>query len=86
MVEVKVAKNRVQPANSLQAKCFVSWVMTGSELVAVPIFRSCTTFATGCYIPCGVILRDSVVSLFPPDSSSFPPALMPRGQRHPCGR
>ena len=85
MVEVKVAKNRVQeavkkcwdsqprlkvslilrafwdaacnsprffhsfqPANSLQAKCFVSWVMTGSELVAVPIFRSCTTFATGC--------------------------------------
>ncbi len=33
-------KNRVQPANSLQAKCFVSWVMTGSELVAVPNFRS----------------------------------------------
>ena len=40
-------KNREQPANSLQAKC-VSWVMTGSELVAVPDFRSCTTFATGC--------------------------------------
>ena len=49
VVEVKVAKNRVQPANSLQAKCFVSWVMTGGELVAVPIFPSCTTFATGCY-------------------------------------
>ena len=48
MVEVKVAKNRVQPGNSLQAKYFVSWVMTGSELVAVPIFRSCMTFATGC--------------------------------------
>ena len=41
-------KNRVQPANSLQSKCFVSRAMTGSELVAVPIFRSCTTFATGC--------------------------------------
>ena len=37
----------VQPANSLQAKCFVSWVTTGSELVAVPIFRSCMIFATG---------------------------------------
>ena len=48
MVEVKVAKNRVQPANSLQSKCFVSWVMMGGELVAVPIFRSYMTFATGC--------------------------------------
>ena len=47
MVEVKVAKNQVQPANSLQAKCFVSWVMTGGELVAVPDFPSRTTFATG---------------------------------------
>ena len=34
-----------QPADSLQAKCFVSWAMTGGELVAVPIFRSCMTFA-----------------------------------------
>ena len=41
-------ENRVQPANSLQSECFVSRAMTGSELVAVPIFRSCTTFATGC--------------------------------------
>ena len=47
-MEVYVAKNRVQPANSLQAKCIVFWGVTGSELVAVPIFRSCTTFATGC--------------------------------------
>ena len=29
-------KNRVQPANSPQAKCFVSRAMIGSELVAVP--------------------------------------------------
>ena len=79
------AKNRVQPANSPQAKCSVSWVMAGANgwqegvkkcwhsqprrvkigqskklrrlpLVAVPIFphlpvsifRSSTTFATGC--------------------------------------
>ena len=31
-------KNRVQPANSPQAKCFVSRAMMGSELVAVPDF------------------------------------------------
>ena len=40
-------KNRVQPANSLQAKYFVSRAMMG-ELVAVPIFRSRPTFTTGC--------------------------------------
>ena len=34
-------KNRVQPANSLQCKCFVSRAMTRSELVAVHIFRAC---------------------------------------------
>ena len=39
MVEVKAAKNRVQPANLLQAKCFFSRAMMGGELVAVPIFR-----------------------------------------------
>ena len=38
VVEAKVAKKRVQPANSLQAKCSVSRAMTGSELVAVPDF------------------------------------------------
>ena len=40
-----------QPANSLQAKCFFSRAATGSELVAVPIFRifrSWTTIAMGC--------------------------------------
>ena len=47
MVEVKVAKNRVQPANSLQAKCFVSWVMTGSKLVAVPDFSLLHDFCHG---------------------------------------
>ena len=47
-MKVYVAKNRVQPANSLEAKWFVSRAMTGSELVAVPIFRSRSTFATGC--------------------------------------
>ena len=31
-------KNRVQPANSPQAKCFFSRAMMGSELVAVPDF------------------------------------------------
>ena len=31
-------KNGVQPANSPQAKCFVSRAMMGSELVAVPDF------------------------------------------------
>ena len=43
-----LAKKRVQPANSLQVKYFFSRVMTGSELVAVPDFLFCTTFATGC--------------------------------------
>ncbi len=38
MVKVYVAKNRVQPANSLQAEWFVSRAVMGSELVAVPIF------------------------------------------------
>ena len=32
--EVKVAKNRVQPANSLQAKCLFSRAMAEGELVA----------------------------------------------------
>ncbi len=40
VVKVDVSKNRVQPPNSLQAKCFVFWVMTGCELVAAPIFRN----------------------------------------------
>ena len=40
VVEVKVAKNRVQPANSLQAMRFFPRAMAGGELVAVPIFRS----------------------------------------------
>ena len=35
VVKPNVSKNRVQPANSLQAKCFVSRAVTGSELVAV---------------------------------------------------
>ncbi len=48
VVKVHVAKNRVQPANSLQAKCFVSRARMERELVAVPIFRSHPTFATGC--------------------------------------
>ncbi len=47
-MEVDVAKNRVQPANSLQVKCFVSRVMTEGELVAAPIFLSRTTFAAAC--------------------------------------
>ena len=47
MVRVNFAKNRVQPAKSLQAEPVVSRAMTGSELVAVPVFRSRTTFATG---------------------------------------
>ncbi len=33
-------KNRVQPANSLQVKFFVSRALMGGELVAVPIFLS----------------------------------------------
>ncbi len=47
MVKMHVAKNRVQPANSPQAKCFVSRARMESELVTVPIFRSHPTFATG---------------------------------------
>ena len=46
LTPVATQKNRVQPANSLQVKCFSSRVMTGGELVAVPIFLSRTTFAT----------------------------------------
>ncbi len=48
VVKVYVAKNRVQPANSLQANSFASRVVKGRELVAVPIFRSRGTLATGC--------------------------------------
>ncbi len=64
VVEVKVAKNRVQPANSLHAKCFF-WGMMGDELVAVPIFRARTTFAVPLrseHGPCRHDLRDSVDS------------------------
>ena len=47
LVFVLSLKNRVQPANSLQAKCFVSWVMTGSELVAAPDFSLLYDFCHG---------------------------------------
>ena len=36
-------KNRVQPADSLQAKSVVLRAIMGGELVAVPIFRSRAT-------------------------------------------
>ena len=42
--------------------------MTASELVAVlavTIFRSCTTFATGCYPSSGMFSRKMVISLSP---------------------
>ena len=51
MVKVDVTKNRVQSANSLQAKCFVYRAMTGGKLVAVPIppiFHAPATFTTDC--------------------------------------
>ena len=76
VVEVKVAKNRVQPANSLQAKCSVSWVMTGGELVAVPIFPSCTTFATGCYALAGSLAGGVLVS-YPPICRTMPYCFRP---------
>ena len=38
VVEVKVAKNRVQPANSLQVKCFFSRAMTGGRMGGSPHF------------------------------------------------
>ena len=50
MAEVKVAKNRVQPANLLQAKCFVSWVTTGANWWQSPFFaffRSLYNFCHG---------------------------------------
>ena len=69
-------KNRVQPANSLQAKCSVSWVMTGGELVAVPIFPSCTTFATGCYALAGSLAGGVLVS-YPPICRTMPYCFRP---------
>ena len=48
--------------------------MTGSELVAVPIFRSCTTFATGCYaVPGDVDLFVNATSIgLYPDVEAMP--------------
>ncbi len=50
VVKVNFAKNRVQPANSLRAESFCFEDHDASELVAVLavlIFRTRTTFATG---------------------------------------
>ncbi len=48
VVEVKVTKNRVQPANSLQSKCFVSRAMTGGRIGGSPHFSVLHHFASGC--------------------------------------
>ena len=46
-MKMHVAKNRVQPANSPQGKCFVSRARMESELVAVPDFSLPPDFCYG---------------------------------------
>ena len=57
MVKAKAAKNRVQPANSLQAKHFVSRYVTRGELVAVPHFSLLHDFCHGLIGPAITALR-----------------------------